>query len=134
MTDNNGRNSDGTFAAGNPGGSGRPRRAVEREYLAALADVASLEAWREICQRAVEDAKQGNPKARAWLSNFLLGPEPLRPLDLAADELENYGAAEEVKDRSFSRKAARSDARLGDCLAEYSAQHKAAQGGKAKIR
>jgi hypothetical protein len=69
MIENDGRNSNGTFAAGNPGGPGRPRRTVEREYLAALADVASLEAWREISQRAVEDAKSNNAQARSWLSS-----------------------------------------------------------------
>jgi hypothetical protein len=129
MIENDGRNSDGTFAAGNPGGPGRPRRAVEREYLAALADVASLEAWREICQRAVEDAKQGNPKARAWLASYLLGSNPLRPLDLAADEVEGYDAEQEIRDRTYTRKTDREMAALGDVVKQLSPQS-----GKAKVR
>ena len=32
------RNMNGTFAPGNPGGPGRPRRGVERQYLAAFAE------------------------------------------------------------------------------------------------
>jgi hypothetical protein len=62
----------------------------------------------------------------------LLGQEPLRPLDLAADEASDYGPEQEIKDRTFSRKAARNDAQLGDCLVEYSAQQKAAQGRKSR--
>src|SRR5437762_975939 len=71
----NGRQTNGRFATGNPGGPGRPRRAVEREYLAALSDVVSLDTWREIVGRAVDDAKRGNAKARDWLAKHLLvGP------------------------------------------------------------
>jgi hypothetical protein len=44
--------SNGRFAVGNPGGPGRPRRAIEREYLAALSDTVSLGDWREIVERA----------------------------------------------------------------------------------
>jgi hypothetical protein len=81
------RNPNGTFAPGNPGGPGRPRRAVEREYLSALVEAATLPDWRLIVQRAVADAKGGNAKAREWLSKYLLGDEPLALVELR-EELE----------------------------------------------
>jgi hypothetical protein len=66
------RQAGGRFAPGNAGGPGRPRRAVEVEYLAALNEIVSLEDWKEIVRRAVESAKLGNPKARDWLAKYLV--------------------------------------------------------------
>ena len=66
------RRSRGKFAVGNPGGPGRPRRAVETEYLATLNEAVPLEDWRAVVERALADAKQGDPKAREWLSKYLL--------------------------------------------------------------
>lgn len=86
---NNGRHTNGTFAPGNPGGPGRPRRAVEREYLAALLDVIPLDVWKEIVSKAVDSAKLGDAKARDWIARFVLGTEtPLKPSELAADEVD----------------------------------------------
>jgi hypothetical protein len=79
------RNTNGTFAPGNPGGPGRPRRGVERRYLAAFAEAVSLDDWREVVGKAVADAKAGNAKARDWLSKYLLGDEPLALVELAEE-------------------------------------------------
>ncbi|HMF13227.1 MAG TPA: hypothetical protein VKE94_13010 [Gemmataceae bacterium] len=68
-----GRTSNGRFAVGNPGGPGRPRRAIELDYLAVLAEVVPLATWRAICLRAVADAKKGDAKAREWIAKYLLG-------------------------------------------------------------
>jgi hypothetical protein len=81
------RNPNGTFALGNRGGPGRPRRAVEREYLSALAEAVPPAEWRLIVQRAVADAKGGNAKAREWLSKYLLGDDPFALVELR-EELE----------------------------------------------
>lgn len=70
---NTGRNPDGTFAPGNPGGPGRPPRATERQYMAVVMTACDLDAWRAIVERAVEDAKNGDGAARAWLASYLLG-------------------------------------------------------------
>lgn len=67
------RDSFGRFAAGNAGGPGRRRREVEEEYLRTLENVVSGEAWLAICNRAVLDATNGDPKARQWLTGYLLG-------------------------------------------------------------
>jgi hypothetical protein len=83
---NGARDGLGRFAAGNPGGPGRPRRATERAYLATLSDAISLEDWRAIVGRAVSDAKDGDPKAREWIANYVLGPQPMTLLELAAAE------------------------------------------------
>lgn len=99
-----GRNSDGTFAPGNPGGPGRPSRATERDYLKTVLDACPPEAWAEIVERAVADAKAGDGQARAWLASYLVGkpsqnhtaPRPSRVyaeeaagVDPVEDEAEN---------------------------------------------
>jgi hypothetical protein len=68
-----GRTASGQFAHGNPGGPGRPRRATERAYLAALSDACPPETWRAIVERAVADAMAGDAKAREWLAHYLVG-------------------------------------------------------------
>jgi hypothetical protein len=84
MSDN--RLSNGTFAPGNCGGPGRPRRRTEKEYLAALVEGVSIEDWRAIVKRAVDDATKGDYRARDWLGKYLVGDDPLSVLELA-DEL-----------------------------------------------
>jgi hypothetical protein len=71
-----------------------PRRAVERDYLAALADLVPLDTWREICRQTVEAAKAGDPKARDWLARYLIGKEPMKLLDVAADETAGFSTAD----------------------------------------
>jgi hypothetical protein len=67
------RDSSGKFSIGNPGGPGRPPRATERDYLVALSESCSTDDWQEIVTRAVDDAKSGDAKARAWLAGYLVG-------------------------------------------------------------
>lgn len=68
------RRPNGQFSKGNPGGPGRPSKATEDEYLAAVGDAVPLDIWKTICQRAAQDATKGNAKARDWLSKHLLPP------------------------------------------------------------
>ena len=71
------RGPDGKFlpghraSVGNRGG--RPRRSTEEKYLRALSDSVSLDDWRAIALRAVEQAMAGDKDARAWLGNYLIG-------------------------------------------------------------
>jgi hypothetical protein len=77
----------GRFAPGNPGAPGRTRRAIERDYLAALSEACPVARWRTIVERAVADAERGDPKAREWLSGHLIGrPSGVALLKLAASE------------------------------------------------
>jgi hypothetical protein len=80
------RDDQGRFTAGNPGGPGRPRRAIEREYLATLGEAVTLDDWRDVVARAVADAKQGDKAACAWLAKYLLGTSPRTLLDIAVNE------------------------------------------------
>jgi hypothetical protein len=81
------RDGNGRFTAGNPGGPGRPRRSVEQDYLATLADAVPLRRWKKIVARAVEDAEEGDAKARRWLAEYLLGRQADPLTTLAATEL-----------------------------------------------
>jgi hypothetical protein len=67
------RKENGQFNTGNGGGPGRPKRAVELEYLAALSDVVPLDLWKKVCKRAADDASGGDAKAREWLTHYLIG-------------------------------------------------------------
>lgn len=84
---NDGRDSGGRFAQGNRGGPGRPRRAIEHDYLAALGDGLTLADWAVIVKRAVDDAKNGSHTAREWVSKYALGSNPMGLIDLARREL-----------------------------------------------
>lgn len=93
------RKKNGQFAPGNPGGPGRPRRSVEQDYLAALSDVVSVDAWKRIVERAIQDAENGDARARAWLSGYLLRTEGSL-MDIAAAELSGKAIDDRVQQAS----------------------------------
>src|SRR5262245_5277425 len=66
----------------------RPRRAVEAEYLAALADAVPLARWRRIVNATADLAEKGDAKSREWLARYLLGAEPPSLVALAAEAAE----------------------------------------------
>jgi hypothetical protein len=86
------------------GGPGRGRRRVEREYLAALGEAVSLDDWRAVVQAAVTAAKEGDCKARDWLTRHLLGEKPRRLSELAADEADGFGVDEELAEIQGQRR------------------------------
>jgi hypothetical protein len=63
-------------------GPGRPRRETERAYLDATVSSCSLADWRVIVKKAVADAKKGNAVARRWLSDVLIGRDPIALRDV----------------------------------------------------
>jgi len=73
MTD---RNNKGQFAKGSKGGPGRPTRKVEvaRElaYLGVILDKVTTEDWGEVIDKAIEQAKGGDARAREWLAGHLV--------------------------------------------------------------
>jgi hypothetical protein len=85
------RNTNGTFALGNPGGPGRPRRQIEKEYCDALLACVSIEEWKRIVCRAVEDAIDGDHKAREWIGRLLIGDEPIALAEVV-EEIEHLKA------------------------------------------
>ena len=70
------------FGVGNRGG--RPTRVAELKFLSTLVDTVAPEDWVAIIQKAVEQAKTGEWRARQWLSNYLLGT-PIRRVQIEAD-------------------------------------------------
>jgi hypothetical protein len=114
------RDGQGRFAVGNPGGPGRPRRAVERDYLTVLSDAVSPEDWRSVVQAAVESAKQGDAKARDWLTRYLIGETPMSLTDLAADEAWGVGSDDDIERILAPRKERRDfEERLRKKMEDY---------------
>lgn len=85
-----GRTDRGRFAPGSEGGPGRPRRAIEADYMGALSAACPPETWRIICERAVQGAIGGNARDREWLSRLLIGDTAPSLADMAADELSGF--------------------------------------------
>lgn len=59
---------------------------IERDYLATLRSVVTMDVWRSIVQKAAEDAQDGNPQARAWVTRIVLGAQPMSLTALAVRE------------------------------------------------
>lgn len=58
-------------------------RRTESDYMGALLDAVSLDDWREVVTGAVQAAKGGDPQARNWLGQYLIGrPESKAPTAL----------------------------------------------------
>ncbi len=93
------RDNNGRFAKGNRGGPGRPRRHVESEYLAALSDTVTMDSWKQVCQRAVEDAINGDSKAREWLTKHMVG-DGQRITRLAAAEHWGWSSDHDVHQKA----------------------------------
>jgi hypothetical protein len=105
MSETETRDSKGRFTTGNPSGPGRPRRPVEQDYLRALTEAVPLETWQKIVDSAVTSALEGDDKARAWLSKYLLGERLPNLAKLAALEAEGADPIEEAHDYLREMKA-----------------------------
>jgi hypothetical protein len=62
--------------------------------MAATIGAVSLDDWTAIVQKAVSDAKDGDAKAREWLTKILIGDKPslsivLAKLETGADDVES---------------------------------------------
>jgi hypothetical protein len=121
-----GRDDKGQFSTGNNYGQGRPPRAVERDYLAALSERLSLDDWRSIVDRAVKDARSGDARARDWLSRYALGSEPMSLTALAIRELMQVSTEAELA-AMIERETTPPDERLLDEAVRGSSLLKAAR-------
>lgn len=91
------RQANGRFATGNAGGPGRPKRAVERDYMAILGDVVTPAEWKVVVSKALSDAQSGDPKARDWLSRYVIGSKPpLQLIEIAASEERRVSSADDT--------------------------------------
>lgn len=77
------RDENGRFIKGNGGGPGRPRKEREVEYYRVLVTQCSMDDWRAIIAKAIEQAKRGDAVARKWLSDYIAG-EPEHNVNLDA--------------------------------------------------
>lgn len=62
------------------GAGNTPKRLTKHRqdiYLKTMHEIATEEEWRDICRQAVLDAKDGDHRARSWLSDYLIG-KPLQ--------------------------------------------------------
>ena len=57
--------------SGNP--AGRPKKEREVRYAEIMQVACSFKDWREICDKAIKQAKQGDATARKWLADYLVG-------------------------------------------------------------
>lgn len=87
-----GRDENGRFAKGNSGGPGRMPREKESRYYDLLISSVSLDDWQAIVRKAVAQAKAGNPVARKWLADYILGT-PVQRLETSGP---NGGPIESV--------------------------------------
>ena len=63
-------------------GTGAHRR-TESDYMGVLLDTVTLDDWRDVVAGTLQLAKQGDPAARAWLAQYLVGkPETKAPTPL----------------------------------------------------
>ena len=63
-------------------GSATHRR-TEGDYMGVLLDTVTLDDWRSVVASALRDAKSGDPQARNWLAQYLIGrPEGKAPTPL----------------------------------------------------
>jgi hypothetical protein len=74
----------GRFVPGRAGGLGRPRK-PRPDYLKALTERVPLERWQRIVETATQLAESGDPKARDWLTNHLVG-RPTEKIDLRTEK------------------------------------------------
>lgn len=52
---------------------GTRKKRTQATYLRILSDKVTPNDWLEIIERAIDDAKKGDHRARTWLSNYLIG-------------------------------------------------------------
>lgn len=100
---------------------GPNRRPVEREYFATLNAAVTLDVWKRIVQRAIDDALAGDPKAREWLSKWLMQAEARTLTVMAAEESLSdpaTAAEQEIADRrekiNLDRRKAAADRHLAE--------------------
>ncbi|MBO3709917.1 MAG: hypothetical protein J5X22_05140 [Candidatus Accumulibacter sp.] len=63
-------------------GAGAHRR-TETDYMGVLLDTVTLDDWRDVVAGTLQLAKEGDPAARAWLAQYLVGkPETKAPTPL----------------------------------------------------
>lgn len=106
----------GQFKEGNQAavGHGRPRKPAP-EYLAAVADELSLEDWRAIIKQAIDAAKDGDHRAREWVTRMFLDAAEMeadiRSHDLMATMREGFSLKDKEPTLHIDREIAEREAK-----------------------
>ena len=74
-----------------------PKARTQAAYLRATAATVSLEDWGEVVKTALEHAKEGDAKARTWLSGYLIGTPIQRIAAIVEDNTEKFAEDERMK-------------------------------------
>ncbi len=86
------RDEKGRFVKGhaptNKGKGGRRKRSTEEQYLKRMAKIVTIGDWDKVVHTAVARAKAGDPVARKWLSDYLIG-SPTQRTELDIDSKSN---------------------------------------------
>ena len=68
------RDANGRFVKGQSGNpNGRPPKERSERYYEITMTACTYDDWKRIVKKAVEQAARGNPTARKWLSDYLVG-------------------------------------------------------------
>lgn len=79
-------------------GTGAHRR-TESDYMGVMLDAVSLDDWRDVITGTLQLAKGGDPAARAWLAQYLVGkPEAKAPTPLSV-VVNQWSGKDPVADR-----------------------------------
>ena len=100
------RNANGRLATGHPGGPGRPKRAVGREYVRAISLACPPEVFYQIVLKQVERAKEGDLKAVEFLTRFLVGAKPESLSSIEAKEFRGKTVDHDVVDLAHDQRTA----------------------------
>ena len=74
-------------------------RRTEGDYMGVLLDAVTLEDWRDVVNNTKAAAKGGDPQARAWLAQYLMGrPEGKAPTPLTV-VVQQLNGADPLVDR-----------------------------------
>jgi hypothetical protein len=57
---------------------GRHKRAFEEKFIGILRSSVSADDWQQVVAKALDQARNGDTKAREWLSNWMQGKVPDR--------------------------------------------------------
>ena len=80
------RDENGRFVKGEyKGGPGRPKKEREQRFYEITLAAVTFEDWKEIVAKAVWQAKKGDPTARKFLADYLIGPPVQRSELTGAD-------------------------------------------------
>ena len=70
------------------------RKEFEQSYLEAMASIVKLHDWEQIVVTAINDAANGDAKARSWLSDYLIGKPITRIASIQQVQNANLGEDE----------------------------------------